>query len=302
MLRPRTAVAAFCLSLLVPSLQSEEPRPQVVGALPLAIAEASGLAPSLRAPGLFWVINDSGDAPMLYLITRSGALRGKVRLKGVRSLDWEDLAAFERDGQPWLAVGDIGDNKGARAQCTLHLLSEPDPTALTPDIETEVEPARAVVFTYEDGPHDIEAFAVDGKSNEAWFVTKRLRPNRVYRLALDPAEAPATARRMADLHPLPQPDATQSLLPGPGGRLRAQPTGLAFSRDLTRAALLTYGEILLFERKGTGSWAEALASAPRFLGPHGLLQAEAVAFSADAREIVVTSEGSRADIVTFSLR
>lgn len=76
-----------------------------------AIKEASGLAISPTDAAFMWVINDSGAAPELHLAGTDGTDRGKVTLKGVKNIDWEDLASFTLDGKPYLLVADTGDNR-----------------------------------------------------------------------------------------------------------------------------------------------------------------------------------------------
>jgi hypothetical protein len=63
-----------------------------------------------------------------------------------------------------------------------------------------------------------------------------------------------------------------------------------FAPDGLAAVVLTYGDVLLFTRQPAESWANALLRSPVVLPPHGLTQAEAVAFGADGKTIYVTSE------------
>jgi hypothetical protein len=87
----------------------------------------------------------------------------------------------------------------------------------------------------------------------------------------------------------------------PTGKYRAQPTGLDFSPDGTIAAMLTYGDVWLFRRRAGQSWAEAFASEPQRLPPHGLMQAEAVCFSRDGHALYVSSEGRAAPLLRYDL-
>ena len=255
--------------------------------------EASGLAASRRSPDLLWTHNDSGGEPVLFALdATTGALRGKVRLAGVTNTDWEDVAAFELDGRAWLLVADTGDNLAGRPGVGVHVIEEPDPATLDPARELPVLPAYSIPFIYEDGPRDCEAVAVDPSGRAVWLLTKRDVPARLYRLPLRGAsrEQPAAARLMGRLPQLRRPDALQRLVQAPLGAMIGMPTAMDFAPDGTAAAVLLYGELLLFPRRPEETWAEALAGKPVRLAPHGFPQAEAVAFSTDGRHLFVCSE------------
>jgi hypothetical protein len=255
--------------------------------------EASGLAPSRCAPGLIWTHNDSGGEPVLFALdSANGDRRGAVRLTGVANEDWEDMASFELDGKAWLLAGDMGDNNAVRPQVVLHLVVEPEPAALRPDGELSVAPAYSIHFTYEDGPRDCESAAVDPRERTVYLLSKREAIPRLYRLPLAPADRghPAVARLVGTVPHLPQPEGWQKELRIPTGAYRGEPCAMAFSADGSLAAVLTYGDLLLFPRAAGQSWAEALARKPVRLPGHLLPQAEAVCFSADDRHLFVASE------------
>ncbi len=254
--------------------------------------EASGLAPSRRADGLFWVNADSGDEPVLYAIGSDGACRGKLRLAGVKNNDWEDLASFDLDGKSWLLVADCGDNDAIRQSYALHLVEEPDPALLSPGADLTLWPAWSVHFIYEDGARDCEAVAVDAAERVVYLLSKRDVPARLYRLPLAPADAkmPAAARFLGTVPGLPQPNSLQRTITAPLFAYRGQPCALDFSPDASLALVLTYGETLLFPRAPGETWAAALARTPVQLGGHQLPQAEAACFARDGRTIMVCSE------------
>lgn len=255
--------------------------------------EASGLAASRRVPGLLWVHSDSGGEPALYGVDAvTGERRATLRLKGCTNTDWEDIAAFERDGKAWLVVGDTGDNYARRPSILLHVLEEPDPATLRPDAETEVAPAYTLRVVYEDLARDCESLAVDPHEGAIYLISKRNTVPRLYRLPLAPSKELVVARHVGTVPHLPQPDFFQRLLKTPTGRYRAEPCAMDFAPDGSAAIVLTYGGTLLFPREAHESWAEALAKNPVILGAHNLPQAEAACFSADGRAIFVTSEES----------
>ncbi len=257
--------------------------------------EASGLAASRRTEGLLWTHSDSGGENVLYaLAARDGSLRGRLRLEGVRNTDWEELAAFEMDGRAWLLVADTGDNAGARPSVSLHLVAEPDSSALAPGGDTVVRSEFSITFVYEDGARDCEAVAVDATERMVYLVTKRENTPRLYRLPLvAPIDvAPVVAQFVGLVPQLPQPQGLQNFIRLPNQAYRGEPTALDFSADGKLAALLTYGDLLLFPRADGETWADALTRSPIALPDHRLPQAEAVCFRADGQELFLCSERS----------
>lgn len=279
--------------------ETAPPAPQFAG--PVAAAtlaeprnrEASGLAASRRTPGLLWTHNDSGGEPVLYAVSPdTGDLRGKVRIKGVANTDWEDIASFERDGQAWLVVGDVGDNFAQRPFILLHFIEEPAASALAPARETEIAPAYTLRVVYEDLARDCESLAVDARDGAVYLLSKREAVPRLYRLPLAPSRETVVARRIGTVPHLPQPDFFQRLFKKPTGAYRASPTAMDFAPDGSAALVLTYGDLLLFPRAAGESWADALAKPPVVLAPHDLPQAEGACFAADGRALFVASEES----------
>ncbi len=89
------------------------------------LVELSGLAASRIRDDTLWAHNDSLNAPILYAFGSDGRDLGSLRVEGASYLDWEDMASFELDGQPYLVIGDVGDNKAIRPFVSLFFLREP---------------------------------------------------------------------------------------------------------------------------------------------------------------------------------
>ena len=257
--------------------------------------EASGLAASRRDNDLLWTHDDSGGAPVLYAVTTHGALRGRLRVGGVKNQDWEDVAAFTLDGKPWLLVADTGDNDHKRRRVDLHIVPEPAADTLSPEREEIAAPWVTLRMNYEDGPKDCEAVAFDAKERAIYLLTKRDEVPRLYRVALPaPLKSGEPTAQFVGLVPhLPKPSRLQRLLKGHLGQQRARPCAMDFAPDGSAAVVLTYGDVVLFPRSRDESWADAMAREPIVLAPHYLLQAEAVCFANDGTAIFVASETSR---------
>ncbi|NJL74270.1 MAG: hypothetical protein HC892_03715 [Saprospiraceae bacterium] len=81
--------------------------PKKIG-LPDVLKEVSGLY--VASPDSLWWVNDSGNAPSLYLTNAKGQLVQQVKLP-VRNVDWEDLT-YDKMGN--IYIGDFGNNANQR--------------------------------------------------------------------------------------------------------------------------------------------------------------------------------------------
>lgn len=254
--------------------------------------ETSGLAASRRTPGLLWTHNDSGGDPVLFALRANGLLVGQLRVAGEVNRDWEDIAAFEADGQPWLLIADIGDNRAVHVQSVLHVLAEPDVDTLQASREVALRPAYSLHFVYEDGPRDCESVAVDAHERAVYLLSKRDATPRLYRLDLTaaPADRPAVARSVGLAPYLARTESGAERTGKIPRALRGQPTAMDFAPDGTAALVLTYGRLLLFPRKSGQSWADALAGEPEPLPAFELPQAESACFADGGRVVYLASE------------
>ncbi len=257
------------------------------------LLEVSGLAASRRNSDLLWVLNDSGNRPVLHALNTRGTDLGQVALAGVKNVDWEDLAAFTWKGEPWLLVTDTGDNPGRRSKVVLHALPEPKADAQGRFAGT-VRPAWSLPFTYPDGPRDCEAVAVDEAAGQILLLSKRSKPPVLYSLPLGPplAERPQVATVIGPLATIPPPTATDLLLPY--GRYRSQPTAMDLSSDGKELLILTYRHAYLVQRMPGQDWKNVLAEPPlaiKLPDLFTLAQREAACFSSDGKRLFVTGEG-----------
>ena len=289
-------LAAVGLSACASSTSSRFLRSGKPATLQLSASEeSSGLACSQRKDGLFWIANDSGSWPDLYLAAADGAYRGTLRINGVRNVDWEALDSFVWEGRPWLLVADTGDNASRRDFCTIHLL--PEPTIPETSEFPGVQPARKIVFRYEGGPRDCEAVAVDPAGEKILLISKRTKPPFLYELPLREGKTGGIqiAKKICPVH-------VERPLGAPLAPYGNQPTGLSIRPDGSLAAVLTYYGVFLFPRHDGESWATAFSRKPERLAPHKLPQAEAITFSRDGKTLYVISEGRCSPIVTYTLK
>jgi hypothetical protein len=193
-----------------------------------AIREASGIVASRRHAGVFWVHNDSGNAPALFAVRRDGTLVGQFAV-AAPNLDWEDIAS---DGEGHLYVGDIGNNGLVLRVRAIYQIDEPEPA---PAAAAPLAVKRAWYYTYAPGGRfDAEGLFIDG--GRAVLVAKTFdgRPARLFALPLD-ADAPLTA----------------PAVPRPAGSLDGfvEPaTGAALAADNRRLAICSYTVVRVYQR------------------------------------------------------
>ena len=146
--------------------------------------EISGMAPSLRHPGVLWLHNDSSGGPRLYAVdARTCRTLATITVRGARARDWEGLASGrDARGRPVLWIGDIGDNRDSWPYVEVLRVQEPA------ELRTGSVPARTYRFTYDDMPHNAETLLADPDRPRLWIVTKQLARGGLYALP-DPLRA-----------------------------------------------------------------------------------------------------------------
>jgi hypothetical protein len=276
-----------------------EPSPVVTGLLENgAIDEASGIATSQRRADLYWVINDEGP-PHVHAIDSSGAMRGTLRLSDARNGDWEDLASFQIDDQPYLLIADIGDNQGRLHNAVLYVVAEPD---LQLNSNPTLSPVARIEFRFPDGARDAESIAVDTQNDRILVLSKRDIPAVLYELPLSLQSGDAIiAKRLGLVDSIPQP--TQDDLDNAVKRdnWNWQPTAMDISADGLAAVILTYDAVYYFERSSDQSWIDALRIPLRTVDISQYPEAEAIAFADNNHSIYVTIEKEHAPILHIDL-
>ena len=248
------------------------------------LRETSGLVVSRHHRGILWLHDDGGNPARLFAVNRDGDRVATLRVEGVPKTDWEDIAAFERDGRSYLLLADTGDNGGLRKTLQLHAIEEP--TQLE---NARLKPAWSIVFRWPDGPRDCEAVTVDPRRGEVLLVSKRRQPPELFRLPLKPhVDPPAVAERIGRLR-MPA-----ELAPRGGtderAPLAAQVTAASVSPDGRRLAVMTYRYLLVYDRQGHEDWARAVARSPKVEALPWLPQAEAMGWDTDSRHVFATGE------------
>jgi endonuclease/exonuclease/phosphatase family metal-dependent hydrolase len=259
------------------------------------VDEASGLARSQRNPDVLWVINDDGPS-VLHAIDATGGMLGRVNIKDASNRDWEDLASFTLDGVPYLLAADIGDNDGKRKDVRFYVVEEPDPG------EKKVDYAWRVDFSYPGGPRDAESIAVDVENERVLVLTKRDIPARLYSVPLRPdSKKRQEATRLGAVGGLPQPSRRDVEFASKTDNYYWQPTSMDISDDGSRAVVLTYGGIFLFDRQPGTAWDDALKGIPAVVSRTRNREAEAITFIMNGSALLVTLEQRNSPLIRVPL-
>ncbi|WP_406281987.1 putative Ig domain-containing protein [Embleya sp. NBC_00896] len=264
-----TAVAALVTGLatvtgITPAHAVDPPRVQC-NLSDARIGESSGLAPSLRHPGITYTMNDSGNTADVFAIdTATCRTVATLRVSGATNTDWEAIAVGRDDaGNPAIFVADIGNNFGSRPQVTLYRVAEPATLA------DATVAATGYSLQFADGQHDAETAMIDPRDNRLYVASKLFgSPGSLY-------SAPLQLRT----------DQVNSLTrvgPAPDTA-----TDGAFAPDGRSFAIRNYGDITVYSAPG-----QQLA---KFASP-STTQGESLMYSADGRSVLVGSEGSNSPL------
>ncbi len=264
------------------------------------IQEVSGIYASQKNRPLLWMINDSGNTPALYALFSDGQNPREFKIRGkITNTDWEDLAGFQYQGETFLVIADVGDNRAQREFCTLFFVKEPAPGTLGPlNLEWQMR------FNYQDGPRDCEAVAVDRVNQKILLLSKRQKQPVLYELplAIFPRDTLYTAEPIAKISNIPQPTALD--LKEKYGKSRSWPTSMDISADGRTLVILTYKDGYTYTREANQTWSQAFESRPGLIQlPHPntreLVQREAICIDQGTGRIILTTEQLPAPIYTL---
>jgi hypothetical protein len=266
------------------------------------LTEVSGMTASRKSPGVLYAINDSGNSATLYAFSEKGQHISKWAIKA-RNRDWEDLDSVEIDNQSYILIGDTGDNLRIHRNSTFYLIAEPLPNQGPDEFLT---PYMTIDFVYEDGPRNVEAFAVHEMT--IYLISKEpvspsgVTASRLYALQI-PLTQPLNALTAAFITelPVPQTNLESMLAASFAGIDLGHITAMDMTASGHAAYLLTYREVHKIERSSDESWSAAFQSRGIRIHTHNLEQAEALAIS-PGRSVFVTSENRGAPLWSIPIR
>lgn len=267
-----------------------------------ALDEISGMQAGTLNPEALFVHNDDGP-PRVFVIDQQGGDLGSFLLEGARNRDWEDITTVPSPDGPLLVLADTGDNFAQWDSVTLYFVAEPEPG---PDgrYRGSYAPFHTLTLRYPEGARDCESLAYDPASERLLLLSKRDRPPRIYAvdLATALAEQSAALQYLGNTVPFRSPSRRDLRIFGPrDGPWVAQPTGFDISRDGTRAAVISYRSLYLWERSPDESWESALAREPAEFEVPPSRKEEAISFTSPDGPILVTTEGAPAPLYRIEL-
>ena len=261
---------------------------------PRALSENSSASMSVRQPGVFFSINDSGNDALVFGLDTTGADRGNWRVVGASNVDWEATAIGPCPGRSCLYIGDTGDNDAMRQSRTIYRVAEPD--ALPPGKHPTLGQLRAeaLPYRYQDNAHDVEAMYVP-PNGDIVLITKRpmivrlghYRDALVFRL---PSSLwGTTTHAVATL--------VDSLPIVPGSAPFRLITDAALSPDAKHLAVRTYAQVYIFVTdSATGAVDHAIAPSVCDVTTLSEYQGEGVSWANNTGRLIFTSEGKKAPL------
>lgn len=152
------------------------------------ISESSGLACSTRDKQILWTHNDSGHMPIIYAMDNKGKDIGTFHLDGLEAIDWEDMDAFQYQGNHYLLIADSGDNYRMLLGHRISIIKEPKLTTKQ-TTRSAISPEWSFLYRFEDGQsYDVESVAVDIQREKIILLSKRNKPTLMFELPLMPAD------------------------------------------------------------------------------------------------------------------
>lgn len=260
--------------------------PKVVGKIESKeIIESSGIVSSRCQKNVLWTHNDSGDDAFIFAIDEKGKQLGVWKITDAINEDWEDIAtAKDENGNCFLYIGDIGNNKKSRTKLSIYKVQEPKVFDSIQNSSkknaNKTDSAEAIKFSYPEENFDAETLLVHPKTNEIYVLTKNLvGASQIFKI-----ENNGKAKKIADF-------SVPSL---PLGFL----TGGEISADGTKVIICDYlngYEINLPKKAKTFDdiWKEK----PTVIEIGERQQGEAICYSHNGKSIFATSEKKNSPII-----
>ena len=227
------------------------------------IDESSGMAASIRHPGIVYTHNDSGHSARVFAVGRDGKTKAVLRLAGVTARDWEAITVGrDAHGRSWVYAADIGDNLGgAWSHVAVYRFAEPA------HLRDGTVHATKFRLRYADGPRNAEAAMIDPRNGRLYVVSKEWHGG-VYA-----APDHLRAGRMNKLRRV--------------GPAPAMATDAAWAPDGSSFVIRTYFSAEYYDRIGHEVTTTFLPSQK---------QGESITYTRDGRSVLIGSEGRHSPV------
>lgn len=250
----------------LPFTDDFDPQPEDRGGVEMS--EASGLAWSMKNPGMIWSHNDSGHPNTIFLIdASSGEIMARYTIGGSINLDWEDMElSYGPDpDEYYIYIADTGDNNERRQNYTIYRFPEPvyEEAHYGRNIYLDDPFLERIRFQYPDGSHDTEGMLVDPQTLDIFLVTKRDVVSMLYVL------------------PYPQPVDELYTIYKAGNFSFRQASAATASLSGERVLIKNRQEIFYWTRQTGETMVEMLSRTPVKAPYQGEPQGEAICFDPD---------------------
>ena len=245
------------------------------------LIEISGLAASTTFKNSLWVHNDSGNDPVLYLVSIDAKLMRTYFLEVPFNIDWEDMSMGPGPdkNQQYIYIGDIGDNQQKRTEKYIYRFSEPSALDKNSTALDTIRQVEIFTFTYPSEQENAEAMMVDPLTGDIYIVAKNLKAPSIYKIAADKlvADELITPELIGELN-----ISSESMFD--------LITAGDISDDGREILIKSYGKVYYWLNEGNVALSELLTTVPDTLEYTVEPQGEAITFSNDPNGFFTISE------------
>jgi hypothetical protein len=256
------------------------------------LKEISGMAPSARHAGIFYVHNDSGDPARFFAVTPKGKLLATYYFtnadhSNINVKDCEDIAAGPglEKGEHYIYLADIGDNIGWRNTIKVYRFKEP---GITKMLDTII--AATYTLQYPDGARDAETLMVDPVDKMIYILSKREDSIGIYGFPINSSNASTIVMQ------------SYGKIFFQGKRHDKWVLSGDISSNGKGILVKTNNSVYYFKRHGSEPVYQTLQHVPvpqkKFI-PHG--QQEAIAFAHGNKGYYVMAEGKNSPVYYYTL-
>lgn len=251
--------------------------------------EISGLVASHTIAGLYWGINDSANAAILFALDKKGAGIGKVAINGGPYRDIEALGYGDCEyARKCIFIADIGDNGRERRRVRILIIKEPDPkSAYAPILQT-------IFIEYPNGPRNAEALIIRPTDGEIFIIEKLGRKSR---------------HKNPIIYRIPRPDPKlkeANVIAEPIAQIANKAKNGIDLGSITDASFLANGKGFFIRDYSNVFYSNDLIQSGAIINLQTTLspfmrQSEAIAVSKNQTELVITSEGRHSGIIAMNI-
>lgn len=247
--------------------------------------EISGLVASHTHNGVYWGINDSANAAILFALDKNGKARTRINVRGGPYRDIEALGYGNCEFAPkCIYIADIGDNSRERRRIRILIIKEPELSAIDAQI------LQTIYIDYPNGPRNAEALIIRPTDGAIFIIEKLGGKNRhnnpiIYKI------------------PRPNPNIIEARVKAvPVAEISNQAKNTIGLGSITDASFLNSGNGLFIRDYSNLYYTNEPIETGKIINLEAIKipympQSEAIAVSKDDSELVITSEGRHSNII-----